>query len=121
MVDCEKKNRDILYEIYNKYITEDEAEALYTHLFMQFHNFEFKITPDEYFLLSVSERTAYIMHHISFTTLSVWRYEGWPAECGVCGNYLDVKKGNWKAFELLLVGEIEKRNVLVHWDCDQRK
>lgn len=109
--------RDILYEIYHKNITEKHAQDLYQELFEKFHNYELKIAPTDYLCLSVPERTAFILHDISFTTLALWRYEGWPTVCVACKKPLDFTQGNWRAFEEIIIDNTIYEKALVHWDC----
>ena len=109
--------RNILYEIYHKNITEDEAQAFFEEIFRKFHNNKLKLAPNLFLELSVAEWTAFVMHGMPFTILAQWRYHGWPAICAICDESFDFKQGSWRAFTELDVHGKKKMNVLTHWDC----
>ena len=107
------KKRDILREIYDKKITEKQAEALVEEALE-------KAATQDFDLLGFdlgTEWTALALHGISYKTVARWRYEGWPNVCVVCKKKLDVKNGNWMALKSVLIHNQAKRNVIVHWDC----
>lgn len=111
---------DVLKEVYQGTISAVDAKSLYKELFQKYHKNELKIHAEDYLCFSIFERTAIILHGIQFDAVAKWRYEGWPTECVVCKEPLNVLKGNWGALPKLKMHSKVYSNVLIHWDCNEK-
>lgn len=111
---------DILKKVYSKKLTNDAAEHLFEDYFEAYHKHIFPTCPNEYFCLTMREYTAIAVHGLSFNAVAQWRYEGWPIVCEVCKQALDVTQEGWGGVVELEQNGQTKKDVLIHWDCNNK-
>ena len=111
--------RDILYEIYNKLLTDQQARILVEQAYEDHYAGKSTISVREYANISFDELTALTLHGINFMDIAKFRYEGWPNRCMLCGKNIIFGlngTGWWVYRSQLIRGKIIK-NALVCLKC----
>lgn len=97
---------DILYELHKNLISCDQAYSIYEDV-IESSDAEHIA---EILGLSEFEWTAFAQG-VPFNVLSRWRYYGWPDECYICKEKIDITRYYWYASE-------EKEHWIIrHVDC----
>ncbi len=106
--DSKAHYRDLLKEVYEKKITEKEAQ-----------DFWLNVEGADYFeqigIKTLKERLA--VHSIPFKVIAKWRYEGWPNICFICKEICDMDKNEGSIVEEFYVNNKINRNIIIHWAC----
>jgi hypothetical protein len=104
--------KDILQELYNGQISQEEARWEYRNVEDQVHDETLYETLADHFGLSTIESKVFV-RLASPITLARWRYEGWPSECNVCNQKINLENFDWSAQER------DKGGMgIVHFKCD---
>jgi len=99
--------RNLLKEIFEKKLTEDEADEFIGKVLdsNQANQLSEIITFDKY------EYTAFA-HGSGLAELAHWRYKGWPECCAICRNRIVKEQFGWKP------KEIDGKTLLTHIGCN---
>ncbi len=103
------QKRNLLKEIYEKKITEKEAEDIWLNV--EGSNAYAQIGINTY-----KERLA--VDAIPFKILAKWRYEGWPTVCAICNKPCDMDKNEGYPVKKWRVNNKIKRNFIIHKECE---
>lgn len=99
--------RDILQELAKGKISPEEAQQIFDAVLH-----DGKMGLGEGVGMDNAEYTANC-HGVGLPELAKWRKDGWPDECVVCGEHIDVPNFGWMAKEL----GPDQDHVLEHVQC----
>ncbi|HLB93723.1 MAG TPA: hypothetical protein VJJ81_00605 [Candidatus Babeliales bacterium] len=114
-----QKKRDLLYEVYKKSITDEDARLIFEKAQYEFHYGNLEIAPGLYLKLSFAELTLLLLYGLPYSFIAKWRYEGWPTSCTMCNKSIDADLDGWSFSRSLKVGGVEIKNTLICLDCCQ--